>query len=223
MTDSPDRKGFDRKVLTERSNSAAQRRTYQELRMNTLHKLAMLASFAVATATMAQTPTQQQSQPNPSPSTSPAEGTAADSTPPGQTQTQGSARDAMPQAGPATDPGEGTAADRTAPQDRQKAGGTLHPELVGAKVVSPANQPIGEVVDVVFDSRGQPDYVVIASEGNNAAVPYKTASSMIEAGKVIIDEAKLQNAPKIQQGQWRNQQSNGWKQAASGYWDEGEG
>jgi hypothetical protein len=40
---------------------------------------------------------------------------------------------------------------------------------------------------------------------------------------VIIDEAKLQNAPKIQQGQWRNQQSNGWKQAASGYWDEGEG
>lgn len=189
--------------------------------MNNLHKLAALASLAVASATMAQTPTEPQTQPNPMPSTSPAEGTAADSTPPGQTQTQGAPREAMPQAGPATDPSEGTAADRTAPQDRQKAGGMLHPELVGAKVVSPANQPIGEIVDVVFDSRGQPDFVVIASEGDNAAVPYKTASSMIEGGKVIMDESKLQNAPKIQQGQWRNQQSNSWKQAASGYWDEG--
>jgi hypothetical protein len=126
-----------------------------------------------------------------------------------------------PPTGPASLPTKGTAADRTAPQDRQHAGGTLHPELVGAKVVSPAKSPIGEIVDVVFDSRGQPDYIVIASKGNNAALPYKTASSMMEGGEVIIDEGKLRGAPKLEQGQWRTQREGTWKAAASEYWDEG--
>lgn len=96
----------------------------------------------------------------------------------------------------------------------------MHPELVGLQVVSPANAPIGKVVDVVFDSRGQPDYVVIASKGNNAAVPYQTASSMIERGKVIMDEGRLKRAPKIEQGEWRNRADAGWKNEASRYWDE---
>ncbi len=189
--------------------------------MNKLSTVVTVAAVAIVGSALAQTQTEPQAQPNPAPSTSPAEGTAADTTPPGQTSTRGTPRDAMPQAGPATDPSEGTAADRTPPTDRARAGGTLHPELVGAKVVSPDNAPIGEVIDVVFDARGQPDYVVIASEGDNAAVPYKTASSMIESGKVIIDESKLQGAPKVQQGQWRDRTKNTWKQAASDYWDEG--
>ena len=97
----------------------------------------------------------------------------------------------------------------------------MQPELVGLQVVSPSNAPIGEVVDVVFDSRGQPDYVVIASQGHNAAVPFQTASSMIEGGKVIIDQAKLQQAPKLEQGEWRSQGSETWKQDASQFWDQG--
>jgi hypothetical protein len=116
-------------------------------------------------------------------------------------------------------PSKGTPADRTAPEDRQRAGGTLHPELVGAKVVSPAKAAIGEVVDVVFDSRGQPDYIVVASEGDNAALPYKTANSMMERGTMIVDEAKLRSAPKLEEGEWRTQRNGSWKEAATEYWE----
>ena len=186
--------------------------------MNKLHACSMMASLMMAAAAMAQTPPPSEAtRPNPAPSTSPAEGTAADRTPPGQTSTQGTTRDTMQQTAPATDPSEGTAADRTPPKDRARAGGTMHPELVGLQVVSPSNAPIGEVVDVVFDSRGQPDYVVIASEGDNAAVPYRTASSMIESGKVIMEESRLKEAPKIERGEWRNRADSGWKKQANRY------
>jgi hypothetical protein len=190
--------------------------------MNKLQACSMLASLIVATAAMAQIPTRSEAtQPNTAPSTSPAEGTAADRTPPGHTPTQGTARDTTQQTPPAMAPAEGTAADRTPPKDRAEAGGTMHPELVGLQVVSPSDAPIGEVIDVVFDSRGQPDFVVIASEGDNAAVPYRTASSMIESGKVIMDSARLKDAPKIDRGEWRNRADSGWKREANRYWDEG--
>jgi hypothetical protein len=95
----------------------------------------------------------------------------------------------------------------------------MKPELVGLQVVSTSNAPLGEVVDVVFDSQGQPDYVVIASEGNNAAVPFQAASSMIEGGKVIMDQSKLKQAPKLDQGEWREKGENAsWKHDATQYW-----
>lgn len=189
--------------------------------MNKRHLCGIVASFFVASATMAQTTSPSTTPENPAPSTSPTEGTAADRTPPGETATQGTSRDVPRPTGAATDPAEGTAADRT-PPSRGQAGGTMKPELVGLRVVSPENAPLGEVVDVVFDSRGQPDYVVIASEGNNSAVPFQTASSMIEGGKVIMDQAKLQQAPKLKRGEWRERSENAsWKQDATQYWDRG--
>lgn len=190
--------------------------------MNKLHMCVLLSALIVASATtMAQLPTQTTTPQSPAPSTSPGEGTAADQTPPGETATRGTPRDVAQPAGPATSPTEGTAADRTPPA-RGEAGGTMQPELVGLQVVSPSNAPIGEVVDVVFDSQGRPDYVVIASQGDNAAVPFQTASSMMEGGKVIIDQSKLQQAPKLEQGEWREEGDNAsWKQDATRYWDQG--
>lgn len=186
--------------------------------MKSLHPIALFAFLAVAGSAIAQTaPGTEQFQ------TSPSEETAADSTPPSPARTErttGAGTESMAEPPSVGLPSKGTPADRTAPEDRQHAGGRLHPELVGAKVVSPAKASIGEVVDVVFDSRGQPDYIVIASEGANAALPYKTASSMMERGSVIVDEAKLRSAPKLEQGQWRTQRDGSWKEAASDYWDE---
>ena len=175
------------------------------------------ASIVIASSALAQTaPGTQQ------PPTRPSDGTAADSMPPTPAQserTTGAGTESMTRPPSVELPAKGTAADRTAPEDRQHAGGSLHPELVGSKVVSPAKAPIGEVVDVVFDSRGQPDYIVIASEGDNAALPYKTASSMMERGTMIVDEAKLRSAPKLEEGQWRKQGDGSWKESASEYWD----
>ena len=94
-------------------------------------------------------------------------------------------------------------------------------ELVGATVVSPKGAAIGEVVDVVFDAVAKPAYVVIASEGTAAAVPYAVADSMKSGGKVVIDEAKLKKAPKVKQGEWRSNTSDAWKGDASRYWSKG--
>lgn len=187
--------------------------------MKSLQRMALLASIAFVSSALAQT-----APPGTPATTRPSEGTVADSTPPDAARserTTGTDEADTPSTGPASLPTQGTAADRVPPEDRQQVGGRLHPELVGTQVVSPAKTPIGKVVDVVFDSRGQPDYIVIASEGQNAALPYKTASSMMERGTVIVDEAKLRSAPKIEQGQWRTQRDGDWKEAASDYWDEG--
>lgn len=185
----------------------------------------LLALFALASSAMAQAPTapppaQDSAQQDPRPSTSRTEGTAADSTAPGETPTRSSAQEVLPRPAPATSPTEGTAADST-PPDRASGGGTMQAELVGLEVVSPSDAPLGTVIDVVFDSRGQPDYVVIASQGNNAAVPYSTASTMVEGDKVIMEQSRLQGAPKIRQGEWRSQSSRDWKSDAKRYWDQG--
>lgn len=192
--------------------------------MNKLHACGLLAAFALASTASAQTPTtpsaQDSAQKDPTPSTSRTEGTAADSTAPGETPTNTTARDVLPRPGPSTSREQGTAADRT-PPERALGGGTMKPELVGLEVVSPSDAPLGTVVDVVFDSRGQPDYVVIASEGNNAAVPYSTASTMVEGNKVIMEQSRLQGAPKIEQGEWRDNADKDWKSDAKRYWDQG--
>lgn len=186
--------------------------------MNKLQLCSVLASFFVAGGAIAQTPeASRATPPNTAPATNPAEGTAADNTPTGETQ---NTRDAMPPTNSATTGSKDTPADRTPPKDRARAGGLMHPELVGLQVVSPANAPIGKVVDVVFDSRGQPDYVVITSRGTNSAVPYRAANSMIERGKVIVDETRLRQAPKLEHGEWRNAADGGWKNEATRYWDQ---
>ena len=185
-----------------------------------------LAQAPATQAPATQAPTTQGTRPNPAPATSPAEGTAADRTEPGRTPTQGAASDVTQDPRPATDPAEGTAADRTPPGQMQtphgtqgRAGSAQDSELVGAKVVTPGDAPIGSVVDVVFDAKGQPSFVVIQSQSDTTAVPYAAASSMMRGDKVVMDQRRLERAPKVKQGEWRSQSSGAWKNDASKYWD----
>jgi len=169
----------------------------------------------------------QQPPPSATPSTRETEGTAADRTPPGETpmqQAPAQPEDALP----STSPTEGTAADRTPPGQTKtmkeaavgrQGQGT---EMVGVAVVSPTDAPLGEVVDVVFDSAHQPAYVVISSEGQAAAVPYSVASSMRSADKIVIDRSRLEAAPKVKQGEWKKSEAGGgWKRESSRYWERG--
>ena len=167
----------------------------------------------------------QQEPQSPQPATSEAEGTAADRTQPGQTPTQTAPRQAEDPR-PSTSETEGTAADRTPPgrtpttQGDATRGGAPS-ELVGAAVVSPSDAPLGKVVDVVFDAKNQPAFVVISSGGTSLAVPYAVANSMMSADRIVIDQSRLKAAPKIKQGEWRSESSNSWKQDATRYWDRG--
>lgn len=193
--------------------------------MNKLRSCGMFAAFGFASVVLAQTPAPQGNPPSPAPATSPAEGTAADRTEPGRTPTQGAASEAAVDPRPATNEAEGTAADRTPPGQTQTTQGTADTtqenKLVGAKVVTPADAPLGSVVDVVFDAKGQPSFVVIQSQNDTAAVPYSAASSMMKGDKVVMDQWRFERAPKVKQGEWRSQTGSSWKSDAAKYWEKG--
>lgn len=176
--------------------------------------VAMVALFSGALAQA------QQQTPPPQPATSETEGTAADTTRPGQTPTQGAPTQAQDPR-PATSETEGTAADRSPPGRTPAAHGAAQSELVGATVVSPSDAPLGKVVDVVFDAQNQPEFVVISSGGTATAVPYAVADSMMSADKIVIEQSRLKAAPKVKQGEWRSESSSSWKEDATRYWDRG--
>lgn len=175
--------------------------------------IAIVSLFGGALA-QAQQPTQPQQ-----PATSETEGTAADRTQPGQTPTQGATGQAQ-NPRPSTSETEGTAADRTPPGKTPTTQPTQS-ELVGATVVSTSDAPLGKVVDVVFDAKNQPAFVVISSGGSAMAVPYEVANSMMSADKIVIDQSRLKAAPKVKQGEWRSDASSNWKQDATRYWERG--
>jgi hypothetical protein len=175
-----------------------------------------LAALSIGLAQAQEPPT-----PTPMPSTNPTEGTAADRTPPGETTTRDPSKDPSQDAAtnprPSTSESEGTLADRTSPGDKSSS------NIVGAQVVSKSDAPIGKVVDVVFDAKDQPAFVVIASGGNQAAVPYAAASEMMEGNRVVMDQSRLDRAPKVKQGEWRSQTNDStWQQDSANYWMKGQ-
>jgi hypothetical protein len=130
---------------------------------------------------------------------------------------------------PATSETEGTAADRTAPgktttttgqsTQRGQMDDQMGREMVGASVISETQAPVGRVVDVVFSASNQPEFVVIESEGKQVAVPYSVANANMSANKIVIDESRLQAAPKMKQGEWRSKTEGTWKKDATRYWE----
>jgi ribosomal 30S subunit maturation factor RimM len=97
-------------------------------------------------------------------------------------------------------------------------------DMVGASVISERKQaPVGKVVDVVFSASNQPEFVVIESEGKTVAVPYSVANANMSAKKIMIDESRLQAAPKVKQGEWRSKTEGTWKKDATRYWERDQG
>jgi hypothetical protein len=186
-----------------------------------------MAAMGFAAASLAQVPPQQQTPPDPQPSTTETEGTAADRTPPGQTQTrpqQQQQQQQMQNPRPSTSETEGTAADSTPPgRTPTQQSGSATPqegkEIVGAAVVTPADAPLGKVVDVVFGETQQPEFVIIASEGKSVAVPYAAASSMMTTDRIVVDRTRLRAAPKLSEDQWRKDSTGKWRLDAMRYWD----
>jgi sporulation protein YlmC with PRC-barrel domain len=168
----------------------------------------------------------QQTPQRPEPATQPTEGTAADRTRPGATPTE-TAPTQEEDPRPSTSETEGTAADSTPPgrasttQGAATQRGAQRSELVGAAVVTNTEAPLGEVVDVVFDAKNQPAFVVISTEGKSVAVPYSVATSMKTSDKIVMDRARLQGAPKVKEGEWKTMPRGGWKDESARYWNRG--
>ncbi|MGQ0835722.1 MAG: PRC-barrel domain-containing protein [Gammaproteobacteria bacterium] len=84
-------------------------------------------------------------------------------------------------------------------------------------------ESLGTVVDIVADATtGAPLFVVISSEGEGTAVPYAAASSMVQRDALVMDRSRLESAPRIGQGEWRDPASGDWITEANDYWGQGQ-
>jgi hypothetical protein len=114
---------------------------------------------------------------------------------------------------------ESAAADRSPPPGKTPTG-PARPEIVGTAIVTPANVPIGKVVDVVFDATQQPAFLVVRSGNQSTAVPFAVAHALRSADKIVIDQSRLQAAPKLKEGEWRSE-AGSWKEDAVRFWNRG--
>ena len=197
--------------------------------MNKQHMLSLVAALGLVGAACAQaqsTPEQQMPPPGSSSTTGSSDPSSASS--PHQREATGTTTDpANPQqpttTEQSTDPGAASSPHqqeslRTAEAAGMGANDSASGEIVGLEVISPSGDSIGSVVDTVKDPAGAPSYVVISSPKGNTAVPYATAASMVHDNAVVIDQSKLNSAPKVQQGAWKDASSKSWRTESDRYW-----
>jgi hypothetical protein len=90
----------------------------------------------------------------------------------------------------------------------------------GSIVQTPAGEPIGRVRDVVPDANtGEPAYIVISLRSGSTAVPYPTIAPMFQNGHIVLDRARLESAPRVNDSQLRDNSGAQWKEQANRYWE----
>jgi hypothetical protein len=163
---------------------------------------------------------------NPSPSTQQTEGTTENHRAPTAPPTRDSTLTGPSDMGGPPQPSTGSSESAAVTQESEQptpATGTqtqvaAEPAIAGTEVVSVSDQPLGSVVETVFDSQGQPAFVVISSGESMAALPYDAARTMMSGQKLVIDRTRLAQAPKVQPGEWHENQS--WQAPSTRYWSQ---
>ncbi|MBV8804055.1 MAG: hypothetical protein JO042_03390 [Sinobacteraceae bacterium] len=110
-----------------------------------------------------------------------------------------------------------TAADRRPKVGREaKLGGVS----AGAIVQNPAGAEIGRVKDIVPDANtGGPAYIIIATRSGNTAVPNETIYPTYRNGHFVLDDSRLESAPRVSEKQLRDEKQDApWKKEADQYW-----
>jgi sporulation protein YlmC with PRC-barrel domain len=111
--------------------------------------------------------------------------------------------------------------------------------LIGMPVVSADGNPTGEVKDIIFDRQGRATHLVIAyagapevgpgetpdegkspssSDGKLTVIPWDAALASMKDGRLVLDGAKLQDAPSFTPDAWPNLDDPSWSAAADAYW-----
>jgi hypothetical protein len=87
-------------------------------------------------------------------------------------------------------------------------------------VESSSGQSLGSVSSVVPGLNGQKSsgYVVVVVSGVSTPVPYRTAHSMVRDGKLVLNQSKLEHAPKVSQQDLQNSSDHAWRAKADQYW-----
>jgi len=81
-----------------------------------------------------------------------------------------------------------------------------------------SGQTLGTVADVVPAKSAHRYVVVSGSVGRTTPVPYDVASSMMAAGKIVLDRTAFEQAPKISQSELSRGASASWRKKVDRYW-----
>ena len=89
----------------------------------------------------------------------------------------------------------------------------------GMQVKSPAGDVLGTVASIIPGKSSSEGYVVIATpRGAATPLPYTTASARVRDNAVVLDKARFDGAPKVQQYQTEDYSSAAWEEKADNYW-----
>jgi len=191
--------------------------------MDKLRTLSIAAAVSLALAACAQN----QSTPD---DTSGSQSSTA-STPPSSTSSDTSTASTTPDSSASSTSESGTmSADSstsesgaTPPADPSMGAGAAAPVVIGLQVETPTGEPLGTVVEIVADAAtGQPLFAVITAADETTAVPYSAATSMVQDDALVMDRSRLEAAPHLEQGEWRDQSRGTWANEANSYWGQGE-
>ena len=111
--------------------------------------------------------------------------------------------------------------------------------LIGMAVVTTDGSPLGDVKDIILNRQGQTTHLVIAydaqsgaaagamSDGGVAApgsgrrltaMPWDAAMASIKDGRLVLDGAKLHDAPSFTADAWPDLDDPSWSAASDAYW-----
>ena len=88
-------------------------------------------------------------------------------------------------------------------------------------VETSSGQSLGSVSNVVPGLNGKESsgYVLVSgANGMSVPVPYGTATSMVRGGKLVLNSAHFEHAPKVTQEELQNSSDHAWRAKADRYW-----
>jgi sporulation protein YlmC with PRC-barrel domain len=171
--------------------------------------------------------------------------TAAMTTPPDPQQTdQSASNQALPEQAPSSDQASTTPAAQSAPNTNPDVPASARAErrastLIGMPVTSADGRALGAVKDILFDRQGRATHVVIAygrapqanpgaipndgeaapaADGKLTAMPWDAAMASIKDGRLVLDDAQLQDAPSFTADEWPNLDDPAWSETTDAYW-----
>ncbi len=103
---------------------------------------------------------------------------------------------------------------RSATRLAEGAGGVVSS---GMTVDDRSGQNLGTVAEVSRLKSGQRYVAVTGSDGSTTPVPYHIASSMMAEGKVVLDRAAFEQAPKLNRSELSGG-SGSWQKKVDQYW-----
>lgn len=100
----------------------------------------------------------------------------------------------------------------------------LEAKMVGTKVQMSTGENLGEVKEVLFDTKGNASYAVIAHGSvmgmgaKRTAVPWSTVKPAMQHDKLILDRSQLAQAPVLPKGATPDASIGSWSRDADMYW-----